>query len=136
MLTALDSSVILDVLTGDPVHGLRSEAAVRRAAEEGGLVIGEYALAELMAAWAEEPARHARDFLDEWQIEYIPASRDCVLRAGELFRRCLDRDGPSASNLIPDLLVASHAHFHADRLLIRRSEDWNPNLDELEVMRP
>jgi len=47
MISALDSSVILDVLTDNPQFADASEALLRRAVTEGKLVIGECALAEI-----------------------------------------------------------------------------------------
>ena len=46
MISALDSSVILDVLTADPKFAESSEALLRQAATDGKLVIGECVLAE------------------------------------------------------------------------------------------
>ena len=39
MLTAVDSSVLVDVLTNSAVHADSSEQALRKAAGEGGLII-------------------------------------------------------------------------------------------------
>ncbi len=43
MATAVDASVLLDVLLADPQHGARSEAALQSAASKGGLVICDLA---------------------------------------------------------------------------------------------
>ena len=51
MISALDSSVILDVLTADADFSDASEALLRRAMAEGKLVVGECALAEIAPAF-------------------------------------------------------------------------------------
>jgi predicted nucleic-acid-binding protein len=48
MVTAVDTSVLLDVLLNDPRHSGSSIAALRRAANEGSLVICETVLAEIV----------------------------------------------------------------------------------------
>ena len=48
MVTAADSSVLLDVLLNDPQHAQASLAALHRAAAEGSLVICDVVLAEIV----------------------------------------------------------------------------------------
>ena len=51
MLTAVDSSVLLDVIIDAPRQAQRSENALRKAAAEGGLIICECVLAEIRPAF-------------------------------------------------------------------------------------
>jgi hypothetical protein len=53
MISALDSSVILDVVTDDPSFADASEALLRRASAEGQLVAGECVLAEIRPAFSD-----------------------------------------------------------------------------------
>ena len=48
MATAVDTSVLLDVLLADPQHAARSEAALRKAANEVGLIVCEVVIAEIV----------------------------------------------------------------------------------------
>jgi predicted nucleic acid-binding protein len=48
MVTAVDTSVLLDVLLDDPKHASTSLVALHRAAAEGSLVISETSLAEVV----------------------------------------------------------------------------------------
>jgi hypothetical protein len=50
MLTAVDSSVLMDVLTNSAAHADSSEQALRKAAGEGGLIICECVLAEILSS--------------------------------------------------------------------------------------
>ena len=116
MISALDSSVILDVLTGDAQFADASEALLRRAMAEGKLVIGECVLAEIAPALKDE--RTMKEFLADWQIEFVPSSRDSAMLAGRSFTRYLARGG-RAGRIVADFLIAAHAQIHADRLLAR-----------------
>lgn len=116
MLTAVDSSVVLDVITDAPAHAEASEKALRRAAGEGGLIICECVLAEIRPAFAK--TREIEHFLSDWQLRFIPSSRESALLAGELFATYLKRGG-TGGRVIADFLIGAHARLHADRLLAR-----------------
>ena len=55
MISALDSSVILDVLTASPDFADASEALLRQAAIAGKLIISESVLAEICPAFIAVP---------------------------------------------------------------------------------
>jgi len=116
MISALDSSVILDVLTGDPQFADTSEALLHRAAAEGKLVLSECVLAEVAPAFKDEQS--VLEFLADWQIEFVPSSRDSAILAGRNFARYLARGGRSG-RIMADFLIGAHATHHADRLLAR-----------------
>jgi len=116
MLTAIDSSVLLDVVTDSPSHANASEQALRRAAEEGGLIICECVLAEIRPALGK--GSDIERFLEDWQLRFIPSSRESALLAGELFAAYLERGGREG-RVLTDFLIGAHAKLHADRLLAR-----------------
>ena len=116
MISALDSSVILDVLTENPESADTSEALLRRALTEGKLVIGECVLAEIAPTFKDE--KMLREFLADWQIEFVPSSRESAILAGRNFARYLSRGGRTG-RIVADFLIGAHAMLHADRLLAR-----------------
>ena len=116
MISALDSSVILDVLTADPQFVDTAEALLRRAVTQGKLVIGECVLAEIAPAFKDE--KTLKEFLADWRIEFVPSSRDSAILAGRSFARYLSRGGRTG-RIMADFLIGAHAVLHADRLLAR-----------------
>ena len=82
MLTAVDSSVLLDVLTDAP-HADSSERELRKAASEGGLIICECVLAEIRPALANRT--EVNEFLADWELRFVPSSEESALLAGEIF---------------------------------------------------
>src|SRR5262249_11063401 len=116
MLTAVDSSVLLDVLTDSAAHADSSEQALRNSAAEGGLIICECVLAEIRPALAS--AGQVNQFLADWELRLIPSSRESALLAGEIFAAHLRRTRKQ-SGIIADFLIGAHAKAHADRLLAR-----------------
>lgn len=116
MITAVDTSVILDVLTNDSRFASISEAALRRAALDGKLIVCECVIAEVF------PAVHSserfEEFFKDWQLEYSAIGYDSALLAGHHFSTYLSRGGKT-KRVLPDFLIGAHAAIAADRLLAR-----------------
>ena len=68
MISAVDSSVILDVIVDDERFAQASEDILRRASSEGQLVVCECVLAEIRPAFGS--AQAFDEFLADWQLEF------------------------------------------------------------------
>jgi len=132
MKTALDTSVILDVLTDDRRWGQASELALKKALRNGPLVIGECVLAEIAPALAED---ELRAFLSDWNIIFVPSSLDSSILAGEMYRSYLRRNRV-AKRVLPDFLIGAHAVCHAGRLLARDRGYYRDYFTDLTVIEP
>ena len=132
MVTAVDTSVLLDVLLNDPWHSDPSIAALRQAANEGSLVICETVLAEIVPTLA--PA-DVPQFLADWNLTFAPSSQPSALLAGEMFRAYLQRGG-KRGRVVPDFLIAAHAQHHAQRLLARDRGYYRDYFTQLQVWDP
>ena len=132
MVTAVDSSVLLDVVTDDPRWADASEAALRQASREGSLVIGECVLAEITPALG---ADEVAEFLHDWNIRFIPSSVASSTLAGKLFGAHLARGG-KGGRVVPDFLIGAHAQLHAERLLARDRGYLRDYFKKLSVWQP
>lgn len=132
MITALDSSVILDVLVGDPEHGPASEAALGKARKEGSLILCETVLAEVVPVLADNDAE---SLLADWEVNFVPSSRESALMAGGLFRQYLRRGG-KRNRVLADFLIGAHAKCFADRLLTRDRGYYRDYFKQLDVWNP
>ncbi|BCU77706.1 type II toxin-antitoxin system VapC family toxin [Luteolibacter sp. LG18] len=131
MITALDSSVILDVVMADPVHRDASLAAIQRAHRDGRLVISDFVIAELHPVLGDS----LPELLEDWQVEHVPGSRDAALHAGALFTSWL-KSGGKRGRIVADFLIAAHAHHHADRLLTRDAGFSRKHFKHLTIVTP
>lgn len=132
MLTAVDTSVLLDVLLNDPRHSGPSIAALRKAANEGSLVVCETVLVEVVPTLA--PA-DVPEFLSDWSLTFVPSSQPSALLAGEMFRAYLQRGG-KRGRVVADFLIAAHAQHHAQRLLARDRGYYRDYFAQLQVWDP
>ena len=132
MKTALDTSVILDVLTGDARWSDASEIALKEAQSLGQLVIGECVMAEITPALAEN---ELGQFLSDWKILFLPSTRDSAILAGEMYRSYLHRNR-AGKRVLPDFLIGAHALHHAGRLLARDRGYYRDYFSDLRVIEP
>ena len=133
MITAVDSSVLLDVLAGDVAHGPRSAAALRQASADGGLIASTIVWAEVIGAY-DEP-RSVTTKLDRLGLELVPDDREVANAAGRVYR-AYRRSGGTRRRILPDFLIGAHAQIHADRLLIRDRGFYRSSFRRLTILEP
>jgi len=116
VITAVDTSVLLDVFGNDATFAARSLAALRACLADGPLIACDVVWSEVVAAFAEAGA--AGRALDGIPVTCQPLSRACAERAGAAWRTYRQTGGPT-ERIIADFLVGAHALEQADRLLTR-----------------
>ena len=116
MITAVDTSILLDVFTADAKNLIGSQNALRKAMLEGRLVMCEVVLAELRPCFPKRAT--LLDALDKLNVDFQAISKQAALLAGEAWKK-YRQSGGKRDHLIPDFLVAAHAMDSADRLLTR-----------------
>jgi hypothetical protein len=132
MRTALDSSVILDLVVDDPKWADAAEASLKEAFAAGQLVIGEAVLAEITPAFSTGDLDR---FLSDWKIQFLPSTRESAKTAGEMYGRYLRRSR-STKRVLPDFLIGAHALHHTGRLLARDRGYYRDYFSGLEVIEP
>jgi predicted nucleic acid-binding protein len=116
VITAVDTSVLLDVFTDDQRFRHRSLAGIRRCLAEGQLLACDVVWAEVVAAFADEAS--AIRALAGIPVIYSTAGEGTASRAGTAWR-AYRNGGGSRERLITDFLVGAHAIEQTDRLLTR-----------------
>lgn len=116
MISAVDTSVLLDVILGDEHHGPQSNEWLRRAYDRGAILICDLVYAELA------PAFDSREALDH-SLRKINASvsaidTDIAYEAGRRWLRYRQAGGPR-KRIITDFLIGVHALATSETFLTR-----------------
>lgn len=133
MITAVDTSVLLDVFTADERYGAASQDAVRDALRSGVLVACEPVWAEVASAFASPGA--AREALERLTVEFSPIELHAALAAGKAWREYRRRGG-RRTRVVADFLIGAHARAHADRVLTRDRGFYRTYFAGLRIVDP
>jgi predicted nucleic acid-binding protein len=138
MITAVDTSVLLDLLVPDQPGAEEAERSLAEALHDGALIISEAVYAELAASF---PSREDLErFLADTGIQLLSSDAEVLSRAGAAWRTYRARRSPlmicgacgaeqevlcqrcgasmrPRQHVLADFLIGAHAERHADRLL-------------------
>lgn len=116
MITAVDTSVLLDVFLPDERHGPRSKELLRDAYDRGAIFICEVVYAELVPAFDDRAKLDAA--LREISAAISPIDTDIAFEAGQRWSRYRQAGG-SRNRIITDFLIGAHAVVKAEIFLTR-----------------
>jgi predicted nucleic acid-binding protein len=137
MKTAVDTSVLLDVLAADPVFGETSRQALRRAFDAGALVACDVVWAEVRANFPTEDV-FART-MDAIGVRFDPMGEAAAQLAGRMWResrRISRAKGAGGNRVVADFLVGAHALQQAAVLLARDRGYYRGHFRGLRVIDP
>ena len=132
MKTAVDSSVLFDIVKGAP-GAVASQTALEAALAHGSLCVCAVVVAELGRYFASE--QDLREFLAACQIDHDPLSMEAALEAGRIMRGYARNKGPRA-RVAPDFLIGAHAIQQADGLLTTDAGFFRNYFAPLNVVTP
>lgn len=133
MITAVDTSVLLDVFTADERFGRASHGSLTRCLQEGGLIACDAVWAELAGGFLDE--RILNENLARLGVRFSPLDEPSAVAAGQAWRRYRDAGG-TRQRILADFLIGAHAVVHADRLLTRDRGFYRTHFARLGVLDP
>ena len=132
MKTAVDSSVLFDLVKGAP-GAAAAQTALEAALAQGGLCVCAMVVAELGRYFSSE--QDLREFLQACQIDHDPFSMDAALEAARIMRGYAKNKGPR-ERTAPDFLIGAHAIKQADALLTTDAGFFRHYFEGLRVVAP
>ena len=132
-MIAVDSSVLVDVLAGDPNFADVSLASLGAALAAGDVVICDAVVAEVHTLLA--GAEATMEGLSSLGIRYLPTSEQAAVRAGHMQRRFRDRGG-RRERVVADFLIGAHALLQCDALVTRDAVFFRDYFKGLKVIEP
>ncbi|HEY5708539.1 MAG TPA: type II toxin-antitoxin system VapC family toxin [Solirubrobacterales bacterium] len=131
--TFVDSNVLIDVLSDDPVWGAWSSEALSGAGAEGPLLINEVVYAEVSARYSRIEVLDRELSEEDFQREHTPWQ--AAFLAGKAFLDYKRRGGSKRSPL-PDFFIGAHAAVRDLPLLTRDPIRYRTYFPTVELIAP
>jgi predicted nucleic acid-binding protein len=131
--TMVDSNVLLDVLTEDPVWFEWSSTALEQCANEGDLFINAIIYSEISIGF--ERIEDVEAALTDQVFERVPIPLEAAFLAGKAFLAYKKRGGGKKSTL-PEFFIGAHAAVTGLRLLTRDSSRYRTYFPSVKLISP
>jgi predicted nucleic acid-binding protein len=131
-MIAIDSSVIIDLLTDDAAAE-SAEASLRQSLSIGPVVVCDVVLTEITTAL--KNGADALDALEIMGIGYLAVESRSSIRAGEMQRRYRQR-GDRRERTVADFIVGAHAMLQCSALITRDDAFFRDYFKGLKLIVP
>jgi predicted nucleic acid-binding protein len=129
----VDSNVLIDVVTDDPVWGAWSRAALERVSTVEMLVVNPIVYAEVSVGF--DRIEDVDELLPEGTFRREELPYDAAFLAGKAFHAYRRRGGQARSPL-PDFYIGAHAAVCGHRLLTRDASRFRTYFPRLDIIAP
>ena len=132
-MTLVDTNVLLDLVTDDPIWADWSIAQLEAASLTGTLLINDVVYAELAVRYDRIELLEA--FVDEAGLVIAPMPRAALFLAGKVFTQ-YRRSGGSRTGVLPDFFIGAHAAVNELPLLTRDVGRYRTYFPSLKLLTP
>ncbi|MBX9770559.1 MAG: type II toxin-antitoxin system VapC family toxin [Candidatus Obscuribacterales bacterium] len=131
MITAVDSSILIDIFIDDKDFGKSSASQLRRCLSDGAVIACGVVLVETMPLFPS--GDHLLKILEAMKIRPVTVSLESFVEAGRAWTAYRQSGGPR-NRIAADFLIGAHALKEADRLLTRDRGFYRKYFKRLDVV--
>ncbi len=132
-MTLVDTNVLLDLVTDDPVWADWSLAQLEAASLRGPLWVNDVIFAELAVRY--DRIEDLDAFLNEAEIDIEPIPRSALFLAGKVFVQ-YRKAGGARTGVLPDFFIGAHAAVEGLPLLTRDVGRYRTYFPKLQLISP
>lgn len=132
-MIALDSSVLFDLLIGDPSYAEASEQSIGDALARDDVVVCDAVVAEVQSML--DTSVSLMETLTSLGIRYEPTEEAAAMRAGHMNKRYRIRGG-RRERVVADFLIGAHAMLQCDALITRDDAFFRDYFKGLKLIVP
>jgi predicted nucleic acid-binding protein len=129
----VDTNVLLDLFTNDPIWGDWSARQLRSLSAQGRLIINAVVYAELSAGYDRLEDLDAA--LVTTGVELVETPRPALFLAGKAFQRYRARGG-TKTGVLADFFIGAHAVLQGFRLLTRDARRYRSYFPDIMLITP
>jgi len=133
MVTAADTTMLIDIINGASQYAPKAVAALREARLKGVIVICDVVYAEVCTAF--DLRQQCDSFLTDLSIKVESLDGESSFIASRSWIN-YRKSGGKRVRILPDFLVAAHATNQADALLTRDRGYYRDHFPKLRVIEP
>jgi len=134
MITAVDTSILIDILEADPEYGPASKEAYKRCLGQGAVVACEVVWAEAATAYGHAIAG-LPEILNRINLQFSAITIDASLESARCWY-AYRQQGGSRERIVADFLIGGHAFVQCDRLLARDQGFYRDCFEKLIIEVP
>ena len=132
-MTFVDTNILIDIATGNPVWADWSGQAMASARARGPLAINAIVYAEFATAFEAQSDCDAE--IERFDLTLVEMPKSVAFRAAQAFR-AYRRVGGTRTNSLPDFFIGAHASLAAAPLLTRDVRRYRAYFPELTLLAP
>lgn len=132
-MTLVDTNILLDLVTDDPIWADWSVAQLEAASLNGPLLINDVVYAELAVRY--DRVEHLEEFVSEAGLAIAQIPRAALFLAGKVFAQ-YRRSGGSRTGVLPDFFIGAHAAVNDLPLLTRDVGRYRTYFPSLRLITP
>ncbi len=132
-MTLVDTNVLLDLVTNNPVWADWSQSQLEAAAVRGPILINDVVYAELSVGYLRMEEVDAA--LAVGRVEIVPMPRAALFLAGKVFQK-YRASGGTRTGVLPDFFIGAHAAVAKVPLLTRDVQRYRSYFPSIQLIAP